>query len=688
MKSPEKRRQKRRGRTTSLSRIPTRLNILMGVVVVMLGALAFKAFTLQITHHTLYEDAVSSNTTSIQEENVQRGEIFDSQGKLLVSNSGTHSIQYTKPQNVTNEQMYSVANNVGKFVKISTDQLSTGNYAAYYILDSSRAKDVAKKAKLQYAPTTDTFVNDAKAYVANHKNQFPLTDKQQNAAMIFQKMANAYSLSTVQIKTSDVSDEEIAAIGERQSTMPGINVGMYYTRSYPAGDGIKSLVGTEGKVPDDSLNQLLSEGYSRDDMVGTSFLEKEYEAQLKGAKRRVQITTDPKTDETKSKVLYKGKVGSNLILTLNSKFQDDVRQIITSNMPTGPATGGYAVVLNPKTGGVYAMVGVDRNNQNGQLTDNDAANVNKAQVMGSVVKPAMITTAMMRGVITPSNNTLTDQPIKIAGTASKSSWFNSDGNHNTALTAPEALEVSSNSYVMQLMLKMGGLNYNPGMGLSGLNTSIFGIMRNGLARFGMGVKTGIDLPGELSGLKGPTTASDIGLALDESFGQYDTFTTIQLAQYVSTIANGGYRIQPHLVEAIQQPGTNGAKATLESIPTKVLGTVGWTEAERNIIWSGMNLVSHGTSPYVTGGSKIKTLPINVSMKTGTAETFTNGASTTANTAISFVPNSNVAVAVVYPDVAAGNTSDPNITATYQIWQKVLDDIEDKDALNASTNTNS
>ncbi|TYC48402.1 penicillin-binding protein 2 [Weissella muntiaci] len=686
MKSPEKRRQKKRGGMTSLSRIPARLNILMGVVVVMLGALAFKAYTLQIANYSTYKAAVSSNTTSIQEENVRRGEIVDSSGKLLVSNTGTHSIQYTKPQSVTDAQMYKVANNVGKFVSIETTQLSDSNYAGYYILDAGRAKAVAKKAGIQYAPTTDTFVKQAKKYVVDHKSEFPLSNKQVNNAMIFQKMTNAYALSTVQIKTADVTDEEIAAIGERQSTMPGINVGMYYTRAYPAGDDIKSLIGTEGKVPDDSINQLLSQGYSRDDMVGVSFLEKQYEAQLKGTKKRVQITTDPKTGETTSKTVYSGKAGSNLILSLNSKLQDDVRTIIKNNIPSGSATGGYAVVLNPKTGGIYAMVGVDRDNSTGDLTDNDAANVNKAQVMGSVVKPAMITTGLMQGVITPSNNTLTDQPIKIAGTASKSSWFNTDGSHNTSLTASEALEVSSNSYVMQLMLKMGGLNYSSGMSLSGLDTSIFSTMRNGLARFGMGVKTGIDLPGEISGLKGSTSASDIGLALDESFGQYDTFTTIQLAQYVATIANGGYRVQPHLVEAIQQPGVNGAKATLEQIPTRILGTVGWTEAERNVIWNGMNLVSHGSSPYVTGGSKIKTLPVNVSMKTGTAETFTNGVSTTANTAISFVPNSNVAVAVVFPDVPSGNESNPNINSTYEIWEKVLEDVEDKDTLNASANS--
>lgn len=67
----------------------------------------------------------------------------------------------------------------------------------------------------------------------------------------------------------------------------------------------------------------------------------------------------------------------------------------------------------------------------------------------------MVLGAMMDGVITPSNNTLTDMPIKVAGTSAKASWFNKTGSANTSLTASTALEVSSNSYMMQLAMKEG-----------------------------------------------------------------------------------------------------------------------------------------------------------------------------------------------------------------------------------------
>ncbi len=385
-------------------------------------------------------------------------------------------------------------------------------------------------------------------------------------------------------------------------------------------------------------------------------------------------------------MIYKGKTGNNLILTINTKLQNDVRKIMQKNMLNETSSGGYAVVMNPKTGSIYSMVGIDRNPANGKRMIDDSGVVNKAQVVGSVVKPALETTALMRGVITPTNNTLTDQPIKIFGTPAKTSWFNHLGqNNNIKLTAPEALEVSSNTYMMQINLKMGGLTYHPNMKLNNLDPNIFNIDRNGFAKFGMGVKTGIDLPYESTGLKGST--SNLGFSLDEAFGQYDTYTPMQLAQYVSTIANGGYRIKPHLLKAIQYETDSGV-GIVENVATKILNTVGWTTAEKNVIYHGMYLVTHGNSPYVTAGPMFRTLPVPVSMKTGDSQTFGyKHAQTVCETAISFVPNSNVAMVVMYPNVPLLDTNDnPNENASYQIWKAVLKDLENAKTLKKSTKT--
>ena len=657
MRSPKRHGSRRKTKKGSMSRIPVRLNVLMGIVILMLVALGWRLVNLQITDSAKYKTEVTSAESSIEKTNVQRGLIYDSTGKVLVTNKGSQAITYTKPRTITNKQMYKVANQVGKYVTIDTssEQLSGANFAMYYIQSTKRAQKVAKASGTAAAPGTDAYVNALTKYVEKHQNQFTLTDAQLNKALIFQKMANAYSLSTVYLKESDVKQSEIANIGERQSKMPGVRVGIYYTRDYPGGNDIKSLIGatstSKSGLPSDSVNELLTKGYSRDDIVGTSYLEKQYEDTLKGSKGRVKVTTG-KDDKTTEETLYPGQAGGNLNLTINNKFQNDVEQILKDNIPSGYTTGAYAVVLNPKTGGVYASSGINRDSSTGSLTTDALSTVNQANVVGSVVKPATITTGFMNNVITPQNSTLTDQPIKVAGTAAKTSWWNQNGSGNMPLTADKALMMSSNTYVMQVMLKLGGLNYYEGMSLASLPTSVFQTMRDGFSRFGLGVKTGIDLPGEITGIRGSTSRSDIGKALDESFGQYDTYTTMQLAQYAATIANGGYRIRPHIVQAITTRDRNNNKITT-TIPTEVMGTVNWTAAQRQMIWDGMNEVVHSSSSYATG-TGLKDIKPAVSAKTGTAETFTDGHSTLTSSLISFVPNSDVAMAIVVPGVDQAN----------------------------------
>ena len=212
----------------------------------------------------------------------------------------------------------------------------------------------------------------------------------------------------------------------------------------------------------------------------------------------------------------------------------------------------------------------------------------------------MVLGALKSGVITPSNNTLTDEPIKLKGTATKSSWFNKTGEANLSLTASDALEVSSNSYMMKLAMMEGGFNDVPGSALS-LSNSIFDKLRSNFKQFGLGVKTGIDIPGEAKGFEGPANQAHIGNALDLSFGNYDSYTTLQLAQYISTIANGGYRLQPHLLKSIRSTKRDGSLGEVKyEFEPNVLNVVGATDSQWNIVKEGLWKVVHGTSSYRTG----------------------------------------------------------------------------------------
>ena len=159
-----------------------------------------------------------------------------------------------------------------------------------------------------------------------------LTDQQKNNARIYAAMSGAYSLSTTYIKETGVSAKELAAVGEHLNEMPGVKIGTSWTRNYPQGTDIQSLTGTVSTtgLPSDEVNSLLAQGYSRNDSVGQSYLEKQFQSTLAGSKSQTEVTTNG-NDVTKEKTKYPGKKGDNLVLTINSKFQKQVQSILKNN---------------------------------------------------------------------------------------------------------------------------------------------------------------------------------------------------------------------------------------------------------------------------------------------------------------------------------------------------------------------
>lgn len=140
-----------------------------------------------------------------------------------------------------------------------------------------------------------------------------------------------------------------------------------------------------------------------------------------------------------------------------------------------------------------------------------------------------------------------DEPLHFKGGLTKRSYFNK--NDKVRINDKEALMHSSNVYMFKTALKLAGDPYYSGMGLPTDISEAGQKLRKGLNQVGLGVKTGIDLPNETIGQIEPLT-NNSGNYLDLSIGQYDTYSPIQLSQYVSTIANDGYRIQPHIGLAI------------------------------------------------------------------------------------------------------------------------------------------
>lgn len=647
-------------------RIPTRLNLLLVIVFLLLLALAGQMAYLQLKNGAAFKAEVNRTDNTIETNNVQRGMIYDSTGQVLVGNEAHQAISYTKGVNVTAADMYRVANKLGRYLTIDTSSLTDRQAAIYYLADPVHQQTVAKKIPKANALSANALAEASEDYVVKHFDN--LSDGQKNAAAIFTKMNGAYALSTTYIKERDVSTTEISQIGEHLSEMPGVKTSTSWSRSYPAGNSVKSFVGTvtseKQGLPADEVNILLSQGYSRNDSVGSSYIEKAYEPVLKGTKSRTSVEVSSGNKITKQVQEYAGKKGANLVLTVNSKFQDAVQAEIDKQLPGGTCQGAYAVVMNPKTGAILAMAGDSRNPNTGKVTTDALGAINQPIVMGSVVKPAIITGGFEAGVITPSNNTLVDQPIVLTGTSKITTDWNQ--NQEIPMNAATALETSSNSYAVQIGMKMAGFKYTPGESVNNVPTSMFQTLRNNFSQYGLGVKTGIDLPGESAGLKGLSGRKQIGSALVEAFGNYDAYTTLQLAQYVSTLANGGYRMRPYLVDQIRETNKKGGLGAVEyQAEPQALNYVDASPEAKAIVKQGMYQVVNGTSAHRTGADVLQKVKPGIVAKTGTAETFVNGQQTVTSSIITYAPTSDpqVAIAVAVPGL-------PETTSSYLVNQNI------------------
>lgn len=676
------------------SHIPFRLNFLYFLIFILFVALISRLGVLQLASNDKYTSKINALSTIEVSESAPRGNIYDSQKKLLATNNASPAITFTRGVNMSAQEILSLATKLSQYMDMPIDEnLTDRDKRDFYLADQAHLKQIqsqlTKKEKewdnsKQYARMVELVPAD----------QLNFDENQLKLATIFKQMNAAQSLSTVYVKNEGVTDQELAVISEHASELPGISTGTDWNREILANNSLKSLIGkvsTEKQgLPAEEVEEYLKKGYARNDRVGTSFIEKSYETYLQGKKSKYEISVDGKGNITSKKEIASGSKGDNVVLSINSEFQAKVDEILKRNYQSlidngfaNYSPGIYAVVMNPNTGGILAMSGYYHEIGASTIEENALGTYMNAFVPGSVVKAGTLTAGWQKGVIS-GNQTFLDEPIYIQGTAPKTSIFNRSGYANMNLTAEKALEISSNSYMMKIALKLMGIEYQRNISLPLIKNqaSAYEALRNAFAEYGMGVKTGIDLPKESSGIQPSLDQlsekdNDGGKILDLAFGQFDTYTTMQLAQYVATVANGGNRIEPHIVEAIygnNEEGEIGEK--IKDIQGKVLNKVDISKEDMAIIHRGFYDAVHGSNPFTTA-TLLQSAKMDLSAKTGTAET-----TVTDNGKLIEVVNLNVVVygpsddaqvclAIMIPqiDQKAGH---PNLTVAKEIIDAYVD----------------
>ena len=348
------------------------------------------------------------------------------------------------------------------------------------------------------------------------------------------------------------------------------------------------------------------------DRVGLSYLEYQYEDELKGKKDKYLIQNDKKT------LIEKGSRGNDIVLSIDINLQLELEKVIEEeliNAKKEANTQYYdhtsVVITDPKTGEILAMASKQITNTSDgyEITDYTTNLLTGSDTVGSVVKGASMLVGYKTGNLN-IGDIFYDKCIKFKNTPQKCSWSTSLG----ALNDIKALQLSSNSYQFQLALKVAGVNYYYNMPIN-IDDTALNTYRSVFNSLGLGVKSQIDLPNETTGYKGKT--SNAGLLLNFAIGQYDTYSALQLSSYVNTLANNGERLKLNLVKEIRKATDDDSLGEVKSSYEKqVLNKVDIDEIYFERVKEGFKSVMEGS----LGRGYMGNSP-NPAGKTGTSESF-------------------------------------------------------------------
>lgn len=650
------------------------MNRRFGLIIVLLISIYLvigcRLFNLQILKNGEYNDKLAMATEkTIESTSAPRGRIYDRNHKLLVDNEGIKTIYYKKQNGITTKEeielAYEVSNNIDiDYSKIDDNKLKDFYYKSHY--KECRKKITDEEWDLYNKRKLNDKDIDKLIYERLDDEISEYTDSDKKAAYIYYLMNKGYSYAEKVIKNSDVTDAEYAYISENIDNLKGFNTKLDWERVYLYGDTFKSILGnvssnTQG-IPSELSEEYLKRGYTLDDRVGISYLEYQYEDYLRGTKAKYRLLSDNSYE-----LVSEGKRGNDIVLTIDIELQKYLEEVLSNevlNAKGEPGTQYYnrsfAIVSDPNTGEILAMAGKQAVLKDGyyQIVDYTPGIVTLPVTPGSVVKGASMMVGYKYGAI-DIGTVLNDECIKIKDTPLKCSWQTMG-----PIDDVYALQNSSNVYQYKIAIKVGNGGYEYNQGLV-LDESAFDKYREMYAEFGLGEKTGIDLPVESLGFMGKSRLP--GHLLDFSIGQYDTYTPIQLSQYINTIANNGVRLKPYLLKEVYKPSDSGD--TFGSLIYKANVTeLGKLSVEKKYI----DRVREGFSAVVTRGLGYGYMGnyTNSAGKTGTSQSFidTDGdgkvdTETITSSFVGYSPSDNpkMSIVVVSPDISVPDSTTYGVT---------------------------
>lgn len=459
-----------------------------------------------------------------------------------------------------------------------------------------------------------------------------------------------------------LTQEEMLIFLSRQADFPGVVLMRSAEREYRDGTIFSHLIGYEGKIRQQELDDYPEYGLS--DMIGKEGIEKSYESFLRGKNGADRVEVDALGKIKKELGSVQPVPGNDIILHIDAELQKKIFDSLSMLLETKNLKRAAAVAMNPETGGVLALVslpsydnnlfsgGIDQKHYEELLTDDARPLFNRAvsgeYPPGSTIKPVVAAAALAEGVVNEHTE------IESRGGISIGKFFFGDWKAHGFTDIRRAIAVSSDVYFYSVG---GGYGSVPGLGMRR--------MKAYEEFFGYGKKTGIDIPGEADGfLPDPDWKQRrfgerwyIGDDYHAAIGQgFVTATPLQILNSIATIGNGGILREPRLVSHIRD-----ASGKLSPVESPVVRR---DFVDANIL----RIVREGMRETVTEGTAqpLKDLPVAVAGKTGTAQ-FGTGKDT-HGWFVSFAPYEKPEIALIVLVEGQGEEGYNAVPVTKEVYQ--------------------
>lgn len=605
--------------------------------------LIVQLFNLQIVHGAEYREQSNTRLTRESVLEAARGNILDKSGAVLVTSDTKFNLELYKSKidtDTLNESILNIIEVLEKYQVNYADSFPISIEPFTFKLEGERLASWKESNKLD----ADSTAEGAFYYFKNKykiKNE-SISETRKILAIRYQITQEGYSSTKALTIAKDIPREAVAEFSENGDKFPGIDIVVEPVREYEKGSLASHVIGYASKISSEEYEKR-KDTYEQNDIIGKTGIEYVFEEYLKGKNGTKQIDMAVDGTITAEYVAEEAIAGSDIVLTIDANLQEVTERALEANVNkirTGgfgkvyDATAGSCVVMNVKTGEILAMAnyptynpedfvgGISTQKWNEYINNEAKPLVNKAiqnsYSPGSIYKMVTAIAGLESNAIN-TKTTINDTGVynKYPDTP-KNCWIYTDYHRGHGwLNVSGAIEKSCNYFFYETADRMG-----------------IDVLNQYANAFGLGRKTGVELPSETTGSvanqenmkrnHGRTWSN--GDTLSAAIGQGDnSFSPLQMAKYISILANGGKQVDVTLIKTIRNAdGTEASRADIDKFVKAKLGLEDDSAQDLNIKPDNLQSVLEGMRSVTqedggTARSVFRNFNIEVGGKTGSAE---------------------------------------------------------------------